>query len=103
MSVGVKFVSDLLYAWWKKLDQTVNEDASLDTSGGRIVHHDHSFNLALHGSPHNGSYLPPPLYISNPIGLCTRCEALADDAGELILAQCCFLLVLDTKMYVFRW
>ena len=35
---------DLLYAWWKKLDQTVNEDTSLDTSGGRIVHHDHSFN-----------------------------------------------------------
>eukprot|EP01036_Dinobryon_divergens_P033821 gene33821-43703_t len=63
-----------------KLDQIVNEDTSMDTSGGRIVHHDHSFNLAPIGSPHNGSYLPPPLYVSNPIGLCTRCEALADDA-----------------------
>ena len=82
--IGVKFVSDLLYAWWKKLDQAVNLDTSMDTSGVLITHH-HSFSFSS-SSLSNGSAslvanaLPPPLYVNNPIGLCTRCEALADDA-----------------------
>jgi hypothetical protein len=30
-------------------------------------------------------YLPPPLYASNPIGFCTRCDALVDDADARLL------------------
>lgn len=29
--------------------------------------------------------LPPPLYQRNPIGLCTRCDALADDADARLI------------------
>jgi hypothetical protein len=50
----------------------------MDTSGVPVTHTHSSFNLSALTSP--PSLLPPPLYPSNPIGLCTRCEALADDA-----------------------
>jgi hypothetical protein len=61
----------------------VNSDSSMDTNG-LLVAHPHSFSFQTTDTNTTSSYLlnrlPPPLYNTNPIGLCTRCEALADDA-----------------------
>ena len=84
-SQGVKFLGELLYAWWKRLETLLTQDVSMDVDG-KLTAHTHSFRV------HNGKediakglvVLPTPIYTHNPIGLCTRCEALADDAdGKL--------------------
>lgn len=118
---GVKFLGDLLFAWWKKFETIVLNDQTME-SDGRMVTHAHNFDELLtpnanshankrgrsHHIQHNNNdatrttaqlesfqaqhalqfqaatTLPPPLYPENPIGLCTRCEALAEDAdGKL--------------------
>lgn len=90
--MGVKFLGDLLYAWWKRTVKLLAEDSSMDTTGKTIVF-THSFDKWLDTSNSLDSsantamrfaQLPPPLYDTNPIGLCTRCEALTEDAdGQL--------------------
>ena len=97
---GVKFLGEILYAWWKKFESIVSFDTSMNLDGKRITL-SHSFDNLLQpvsisgsGSSSSGkasqqigygpTVLPPPLYTSNAIGLCTRCDALADDAdGKL--------------------
>lgn len=93
---GVRFLGDLLFAWWKKLENLLIQDFTMDYEG-KLVSHTHSFDQYLTdqaATNNNNSLiineeslakaLPPPLYTANPIGLCTRCEALADDAdGKL--------------------
>lgn len=90
---GVKFIGDMMYAWWKRLDSVVSTDTFFDTSGKTVIEA-HSFsNLDLSKGGNSNSTveiipgpwdgvtgLPPPIYVGNPIGLCTLCEALADDA-----------------------
>lgn len=88
---GVKFLGEILFAWWKKLEKLVSQDFTMDFDG-KLVAHSHSFDKFLTDSGANAivsveelaKELPPPIYLANPIGLCTRCEALADDAdGKL--------------------
>ncbi len=93
-SHGVRFIGDLLYAWWKKLETLLVQDVSMDFDG-KLNTHSHSFDQFLTKSSFSTGNqnatmedlykeLPSPIYISNPIGVCTRCEALADDAdGKL--------------------
>ncbi len=96
---GVKFLGDLMFAWWKRLVHTLTHDTTMDTSG-RTITFTHSFDKLLDGGTANSgnndenaahieygprTILPPPLYDTNPIGLCTRCDALTDDAeGKLV-------------------
>lgn len=94
---GVPFLGEILYAWWRKMESVVTLDTSLDFDGKQISH-SHSFDHLLDKGDVNSKYnselkkrideaqsiLPPPLYPSNPIGLCTRCEALADDADGML-------------------
>jgi hypothetical protein len=117
-SNGVKFLGQLLYAWWKKFDAIVSYEVSM-TLDGKQVSIEHSFDSLLQqgvagsgvssstagtgaGAGAGGSSsseptslmayqrvlqqlpLPPPLYPSNPIGLCTRCDALAEDADGML-------------------
>lgn len=84
---GVKFLGDMLFAWWKRLERITTQDVQMDTAGKTIVHK-HSFDHILQQrAVHNdkAAVLPPPLYVNNPIGLCTRCDALADDADGKLL------------------
>lgn len=89
---GVPFLGKLLYAWWKRLETVTTQDTMMDLNG-KMVTHTHSFDVeetTVAGSSISqqqqqqqqweAAVLPPPLYASNPIGLCTRCDALADDA-----------------------
>eukprot|EP01038_Epipyxis_sp_PR26KG_P011763 gene11763-15740_t len=64
---GVKFISDIIFAWWKRLNQLVFE---LQDVNGHI--------------DHKPNPLPSPMYKDSPIGTCTRCEALADDADAVL-------------------
>jgi hypothetical protein len=86
---GVKFLGDLMFAWWNRMVQMLTQDQSMDTNGKTITF-SHSFDKMLQlpdatGMPNTVSSLPPPLYDSNPIGLCTRCDALTDDSqGKLV-------------------
>lgn len=82
-SNGVKFLGDILFAWWKKLEAVATNDVTMDLDG-RMVTHSHSFDQDLSLLSASMPPLPPPLYPTNPIGLCTRCDALVDDAdGKL--------------------
>ena len=69
-------------------------DISIDTSG-KTVYHEHSSDnlkfeklmesnnntISTNTARWNGlDGLPPAIYVNNPIGVCTFCEALADDA-----------------------
>lgn len=94
---GVPFLGKLLFAWWKKMAALISEDVSMDPDG-KMHATTHSFDALLqknnaqnhaqkHGDSLDGSAvvapsytLPPPLYALNPIGVCTKCMALADDA-----------------------
>jgi len=90
----VLFLGGLLYAWWTKLDRTAHQDTTLEFDGKLTVHahsYDHlasSSSLQRNQSTHNEllAQLPPPLYVADPIGLCTRCDALA---GASYTIQCC--------------
>lgn len=98
-SQGVKFLGDILYAWWTRLDKVVSYDVTMNLNG-KYEQHEHSYDSLFKqqqqqqlagGSSHAAaeattlaSMLPPPLYVSNPIGLCTRCEALAGDADAVL-------------------
>lgn len=85
---GVKFIGDLMYAWWKRLENIMVNDVQLDTNG-KLIKHQHSYDELLKQYSESGvtlaaSSLLPPLYPNNPIGLCTSCAALVDDAdGKL--------------------
>lgn len=81
---GVPFLGELLYAWWKRLENMITNDVILDTDG-RMHQNPVGFDHLLDSPAADQSWkiLPPPLY-SNSIGLCTRCVALSDDAdGKL--------------------
>jgi hypothetical protein len=93
-SKGVLFLGGLLYAWWTKLDRTAHQDTTLEFDG-KLTVHAHSYDhlafspssssstepeqLQRNQSTHNEllAQLLPPLYVADPIGLCTRCDALA--------------------------
>ena len=91
--MGVKFLGDLLYSWWKRTVKLLVEDSSMDTNGQTItfthsfdkwLDQANSFDTKTTSTGMNFAHLPPPLYDTNPIGLCTRCDALTDDAdGKL--------------------
>ena len=93
-SKGVLFLGGLLYAWWTKLDRTANQDSTMEFDGQLTVHahsYDHLHDLASRNQGLGGggegnrtvmqeqllAQLPPPLYVADPIGMCTRCDALA--------------------------
>jgi hypothetical protein len=103
---GVPFLGEILYAWWRKFETLLTHDVTLSHEGKELSH-SHSFDHLLAEGGGAGSAvsaeeakkyggelqsrmhdalnaLPPPLYPSNPIGLCTRCEALADDADGML-------------------
>jgi hypothetical protein len=108
---GVPFLGEILFAWWKKFETILTNDVTMSLEG-KEVSHSHSFDhlLGSGGSARTGvrggarggaaeskyskevakrisdalTVLPPPLYPFNPIGLCTRCEALAEDADGLL-------------------
>lgn len=95
---GVYFLGTLLYAWWKKLDTVATYDVSLDFDGKYITHR-HSYDESFRSSSSSSrsmsmgtetdsqsllSQLPAPLYAAHPIGLCTRCDALAGDADNVL-------------------
>lgn len=64
---GVSFLGGLLYSWWRRYDEIVSESL-----------HEHT---ALTGSAAAAvTVLPVPMYIDKPVGACTRCEAMTNDA-----------------------
>jgi hypothetical protein len=83
---GVKFLGDLLYAWWRKLEQLLTEDRTMDTDGtmSTQTHSSEKFATTKDAktTTRNESLkeLPAPIYLSNPIGVCTNCAALSEDA-----------------------
>lgn len=82
---GVEFLGKILFAWWKKLVALITEDATMDTDG-KIHRSEKSFDHLLGDSSKNVPYtLPPPVYATNNIGVCTKCMALADDADAKLL------------------
>lgn len=101
-SRGVKFISDLIFAWWRRMRDLTVEYAEVNSSPhsarvsdskllgrhkGHKRHHRSPTSLqrALGTrSPAIATALPLPLYAQNPIGLCTRCDALADDADHVL-------------------
>eukprot|EP01032_Pedospumella_encystans_P010954 gene10954-12780_t len=105
---GVPFLGEILYAWYKKMNTIVSNDVTMSTDGKQETH-THSFDNLLTPSVSTNSAaskavvstatpnvhtsssllshtytLPPPLYTENPIGLCTRCDALTNDADSLL-------------------
>lgn len=105
---GVRFLGDLLYAWWKRMEGIVgdlvdskeednkflqdpnheyNSDGTIIAAHRQLKKNVQSIPVVLKNSGFNKSYegLPVPLYSSNPIGLCTRCDALADDADGMLM------------------
>ncbi len=104
---GVPFLGEILYAWYKKMNTILTNDVTMSTDG-KQESHTHSFDGLLTPSVsttavntatssvvasnvHTSSSLlshtytlPPPLYTENPIGLCTRCDALTNDADSLL-------------------
>jgi hypothetical protein len=93
-SKGVKFIGDILFAWWKRLELILTNDVQLGTNGKTIVHQ-HSFDAMLKArddaaASSNATViadnsLPPPLYVTNPIGICTWCAALVEDADAQLI------------------
>lgn len=91
---GVPFIGGILYAWWKRYqEEGLVTDEILDWSSSSqksLTSSASSSSLAglnTFGAMHAGSskyVLPPPLYLSNPIGACTRCDALVDDADSIL-------------------
>lgn len=80
---GVEFLGKLLFAWWKKMIGLITEDIYMDTDG-KIHRTEKSFDHLL-GNSESKYILPPPVYATNPIGVCTKCMALADDADAKLL------------------
>ncbi|KAJ1440527.1 hypothetical protein B484DRAFT_443404 [Ochromonadaceae sp. CCMP2298] len=78
-SRGVPFLGDLLFAWWNKLSNAVSFDVTMETDGS-ITRHAHSYDTLKPTTVQ----LPPPMYPTNPLGHCTRCDALSDDANGLL-------------------
>ena len=96
-SKGVLFLGGLLYAWWTKLDRTAHQDTTLEFDG-KLTVHAHSYDHLASSSSSSSEQLqqqqqnnqsthellvkqlPPPLYVADPIGLCTRCDALAGNS-----------------------
>jgi hypothetical protein len=83
---GVKFIGDILYAWWLRSIEIFTKDQFLNTDG-KMTSHIHHFDIlakedALTETHGKSSVvgLPAPLYKENPLGICTRCDTLADDS-----------------------
>jgi hypothetical protein len=90
---GVLFLGELLYAWWRRLEKLLTQDTTMDFDGSYTTH-TRSFDQFLLPPSSSDSNISsslsvkdllPPIYTNNPIGLCTRCDALTDDAdGKLV-------------------
>lgn len=89
-SKGVEFLGKLLFAWWNRQIKLLTEDVSMDPDG-KLFSTTHSFDALLKSDQQPSANsevsftLPPPLYAANPIGICTKCMALADDADAKLL------------------
>lgn len=70
-SRGVSFLGQILYAWWQKMQDLVSEDIATDA-------------MYYKTSLEHARSLPPPLFHQNPIGSCTKCEALVGDANDIL-------------------
>lgn len=82
---GVEFLGKLMFAWWNKLISLITEDLSMDTDG-KVHKTTKGFDHLLANDATSKAYqLPPPVYATNPIGVCTKCMALADDADAVLL------------------
>ena len=66
---GVPFIGAIFYSWW-----TRTIDVIKDLKGGS------SLMSLEYNQMHMSQELPPQIYHNNPIGICTRCDALADDS-----------------------
>lgn len=86
---GVKFIGNLLYAWWIRSIEIFTHDQFFHTDGKQASHVHHFDQLFLPNHHNNQQHqdkaqlvftLPPPLYKDHPVGICTRCETLADDS-----------------------
>ena len=79
---GVPFIGNILYAWWSRYQDIIVQDQSLDSSL-LISPKRHSQSSLANPAPskRSGDHLKPALFNDNPIGLCTRCDALVDDAN----------------------
>lgn len=87
---GVQFLGDILFAWWKRTCTMLTHNTYMDTDGREVLTH-HSFDQLLNNQTAKTSSdytniatqaltLPPPLYVDQPLGICTRCITLSDDA-----------------------
>lgn len=94
---GVKFIGDLMYAWWRRLKLLLVEYYDSNRAHAETqptfeaVDHSKlpSLDVVMVRNQKplvvlKQTTLPPPLYATNPVGLCTRCEALADDADAML-------------------
>ena len=107
---GVPFLGDILYAWYKQMNNILTNDITMNFDG-KSVYYSHSYdnllvdtvatttpavtntatNANIVGNTHTTASLlshtytlPPPLYTQQPIGLCTRCDALTTDADSML-------------------
>jgi hypothetical protein len=71
-SKGVSFIGGIMYAWWRRYDEIVSEEIEAWTEKN-VLEDVGKKDLTVYR-------LPPPLYQDKPLGTCTRCDALVDDA-----------------------
>ena len=105
---GVSFLGGILYAWWRRYDEIVSDEvhertasnthSTVLTSNGimnvdNIVNTTSIINIATDSNNLRGNLktqysndnirklsLPEPIYITAPVGTCTRCESMTTDA-----------------------
>ena len=75
---GVSFIGKILFAWWERY-KDVDINSEYNTFNPNSQH-----RSLLETTKNTPPELLSPLYSSNPIGKCTRCDALVDDADAIL-------------------
>lgn len=78
---GVPFIGGILYHWWLRMDTLLTTDAS-----ETIQYTERNTDLTSSSSDFQQylSFPKQPLYFDKSIGLCTRCDALVNDAPSFL-------------------
>jgi hypothetical protein len=84
---GVSFIGGILMAWYNRYQELITDEiisSSMNTveeAISRIKEYDYEENENVIGGHFE---LPPPIYKLNPLGVCTRCDALVEDADSIL-------------------
>lgn len=88
---GVPFLGNIMYAWWKRYNTVITDELLVAIHGNSYNNSNssdkssHSSSKSTKSSIRNSKHnIPEPLYQMQPIGKCTRCDALVDDADGIL-------------------